>query len=71
MGGHDVWVAAYNLTGPVVISWGMVIQMTWQFWTTYVDEAYTFLIGYWLRKVTAPSGFNMTALLKDLHAVAS
>ena len=42
-GGHDVYIFAYNSIGPVCATWNETIQMTWQFFNTYVDEAYTLL----------------------------
>lgn len=39
-GGHYVYCPGYNATGPVAISWGRRVQMTWGFMTIYGDEAY-------------------------------
>jgi hypothetical protein len=40
VGGHCVYMVAYNSIGPVVVTWGARKQMTWAFWDKYVDEVY-------------------------------
>lgn len=46
VGGHAVYTPAYlnivgyNEVGPVCVTWGDRVQMTWAFWDKYVDEAY-------------------------------
>jgi hypothetical protein len=68
-GGHAVYVCGYNATGPVCVSWGEVIQMTWEFWNAYVDEAHTSFGMMWIENGGAsPSGFRMEQLLSDLSA---
>jgi hypothetical protein len=39
-GGHAVVVMGYTPEGPLVVSWGQVIQMTWKQWN---DE----VVGMW------------------------
>jgi hypothetical protein len=33
-GGHMLLVDGYNATGPVVVTWGLNLQMTWQEWNS-------------------------------------
>ena len=40
VGGHCVYVKAYNNIGPICVTWGKDQQMTWEFWNKYFDEAY-------------------------------
>lgn len=39
-GGHYVYVSGYTTLGPVCITWGRKLQMTWGFVHAYCDEAY-------------------------------
>jgi len=69
-GGHDVPIVGYSSVGPVCITWGRLLTMTWSFFKTYVDEAYAVLAPDWADgKVQAPNGFDLTQLQADLAAV--
>ncbi len=37
-GGHEVCAIGYNEIGPVVITWGALMQMTWAFFAAYVQD---------------------------------
>jgi hypothetical protein len=39
-GGHAVNVVCYNPTGPLIVTWGRLQQITWEFFAAYCDEAY-------------------------------
>jgi hypothetical protein len=69
-GGHCVVVVAYNPTGPIIVTWGQLVQMTWEFFDTYVDEAYAILAQDFLSDANvAPNGFDLAALAADLELV--
>ena len=69
-GGHCVIVVGYNSRGPLVVTWGKVLQMTWDFWASYADEAYALLSKDWIETSgSAPSGFDYAALAGDLAEV--
>lgn len=38
--GHCIYIPAYNKKGPVCITWGGKLQMSWDFFDKYTDEAY-------------------------------
>jgi len=40
VGGHCIYIVAYNNTGPICVTWGRRQQMTWEFLDTYCEEAY-------------------------------
>jgi hypothetical protein len=40
LGGHAIYIVGFNLSGPVCVSWSKKQQMSWNFWTKYVDECY-------------------------------
>ena len=46
-GGHAVYCAAYNSTGPICITWNQIQPMTWAFWNKYCDESHTLLGNAW------------------------
>ena len=72
-GGHAVPVVGYDSQGLTCITWGDRKVMTWQFWTTYCDEAYAVLSRDFLSAgggdPTAPNGFDLPALEGDLGAL--
>lgn len=71
-GGHCVFVLGYNSTGPRVITWGQIMQMTWAFWTAYCDESYALLSPDFIATTgLAPSGFDVATLLNDLQVVTA
>ncbi len=70
-GGHAVPVVGYDDRFLSVVTWGKLLQMTWQFWDTYCDEAYAVLSRDWIDKAkgATPSGFNWKQLEIDLSEV--
>ncbi len=40
IGGHYVYLPAYNSTGPICVTWGQRQQMTWEWFAAYCDEAF-------------------------------
>lgn len=81
-GGHAVTVPKYafpaaapNTHTPrtlTCITWGTELEMTWQFFATYCDEAYALLSADWLESDgKCPEGFDLAALKADLQALES
>ncbi len=68
-GGHAVFVCGYDADGLTCITWGQIKRMTWAFWAKYCDEAHALIGQDWLRQGKSPDGFDMFALVTDLHAV--
>ena len=69
VGGHCVYIVAYNATGPICITWGQRQQMTWEFWDKYFDEAYIVIdnIDSWVNPATDP--LNIALLSQELAEV--
>lgn len=69
-GGHAVPLVAYNATGPVCITWGQLLQMTWDFYDAYCEEAYACfsqdIVG---SDDKSPEGFNSAQLQADLRKI--
>lgn len=69
-GAHAICLSWVNAIGPVIITWGRLVQLTWAFWDKYVYIAYVPLATYWANQdLIAPSGFDMAALDADLLAI--
>jgi len=71
-GGHAFWVPEYTIIGPVAITWGQRMQITWQWWDRYVDEAYALLDRDFLTaQGTTPAGMAWDQIAADLTALAA
>jgi hypothetical protein len=69
-GGHCVLVVGYDRQFLYFVSWGRVMQMTWEFYETYCDEAYVALTASWMKPPgVTPSGFNWSGLEKAMNAL--
>jgi len=68
-GGHAVWCVAYDEKTITCITWGELQKMTLRFWSTYCDESHALLLGYWMERGVAPSGFRYAQLLQDVAEV--
>ena len=69
--GHCVPVVAYDPRNAWVVTWGTLKQMSWQFYTTYGDEAFALLSPDWISKrlKRAPPGLDLKTLESDLSRV--
>ena len=67
--GHCVPAIAYDDRNLWVVTWGVLKPMSWQFYTTYMDEAYAVLSNEWLTNGKSPAGFDFAQLNTDLNAV--
>jgi hypothetical protein len=70
-GGHAVPIVDYNETGPIVVSWGKKIQITWAACSKYVDEAYALLSPDIFDGLKSISGFDLGTLQEDLKRIAT
>jgi hypothetical protein len=71
--GHCIPAVGYDDRNLYVVTWGALKMMSWQFYQTYMDEAFAVLSPDWIsaKLGKAPSGFDMAALKQDLAAVTS
>ena len=60
--------AAYDATGPTVVTWGTTVKASWEFHAAYCDELYAMLSPAWLRH--DPPGIDVATLTADLDLVA-
>ncbi len=69
-GGHAVPAIAYDAVGLTVITWGAPLNMTWDFFKTYCDEAYAIISPDFLGGANeTPGGFDLASLQADLALV--
>jgi len=69
--GHCVPAVGYDQHNIYVVTWGIVKSMSWQFYNTYMDEAYAVLSPDWFNSKTrqTPEGLDITTLIKDLQEI--
>jgi hypothetical protein len=66
-GGHAIPILGYTAEGLTFVSWGAIYQMTWAFWSAYVDEAYAIISQDFLNTSNVdPAGVSLTTLQADL-----
>jgi hypothetical protein len=70
-GGHCVYACAFNKTGPIIVTWGARVQLTWKFWDKYVDECYAVLdaVDPWMDTLNNP--LNIPLLKSYLASIAA
>jgi hypothetical protein len=70
LGGHDVPIVEYDSDFLYVVTWGKLQPVAWAWLVKYVDEAHAEVYPDWIRSGgTAPSGFDLQALLADAQAI--
>jgi hypothetical protein len=70
VGGHAVVLAGYDANGARVISWGQFYTMTWDFFSTYVDEVYAIADSTWFTtKGTTPGGMTLDQLAAQMQGL--
>lgn len=69
-GGHAVEIAGYGPQGVLIVTWGALKWMTWDFLKTYGDEAYAIISKDFLQNGKTPNnGLDLAALKADLAQV--
>lgn len=72
-GGHDVPVVKFDSEYAYVVTWGALQPVTWSLMASsaFLEEAHGEISKDWIRAGgTAPSGFDLEALLADLQGLA-
>jgi len=69
IGGHAVVLPGYDADGAIVISWGQIYKMTWQFFSKFVDEVYGIADAEWVAKTgKTPAGMSLAELEAQMQA---
>jgi hypothetical protein len=72
VGGHAVVLPGYDAAGAVVISWGQLYKMTWEFFSKFVDEVYGIADRDWVEKTgKTPAGMSVADLESQMEALKS
>jgi hypothetical protein len=71
-GGHAVAIAGYTPKGLVVVTWGALKLLTWDFLKTYGEESFAIISQDFLKNGKTPNnGLDIPTLKADLKAVTS
>ncbi len=66
-GGHCIPLCAYDQNTVTCVTWGALQPMTWEFLTTYCDEAFVMLSQEWIAgSGQSPSNLAWGQLMADL-----
>jgi hypothetical protein len=69
-GGHELDIDGYDPTGPLALTWGRTVQLTWQWVDTYANQAFATLTNVWTYPTgRAPNGFSQSQLLTNLKTL--
>lgn len=64
--GHCVDPCGYGRDGLALASWGKYYRTSWDFWLSWVDEAYALVEPDWIEKSgVSPTGLDLNGLLAD------
>jgi hypothetical protein len=66
-GGHCVTAVKYNDSHVGVVSWGVLLEVSWPFVLRYMDEAYALLSPDWMNGEHSPAGLDIATLRADLR----
>jgi hypothetical protein len=70
VGGHAVVLVGYDANAAILISWGSLYRMEWDFFSTYVDEVYAIADATWISaKKTTPGGLTLSELEVQMQAL--
>lgn len=73
-GGHAIWILGRDRIRRMLkfVSWGLLMEMSYEFWEEYGDEAYACLSSSdWAEDQLTPSDFDLTTLRSDIVTVAA
>jgi hypothetical protein len=70
LGGHCIVAIGYDAQFVYLVTWGQVIRCTWEWFTTYVEEAYVILYTEEVQKNRGPlEQFDIDKLLADIASL--
>lgn len=68
VGGHAVPIVGYNPQGPIIVTWGKLQQLTWQWWLTYAEECWVILPHEYVEAGRGPK-LDLKALEDELTRI--
>ena len=61
-GGHCVVPVGYTAEGVIAVTWGSTVLITWEWWATYVTQAYAVVPPAFVEKGGDARGFDIAAI---------
>lgn len=71
VGGHCIVPVGYDASGIYCVTWGQVVEVSWPWWETYVDEVWAVLFAADVEAHRGPTGLDLQALNADLDQLAA
>jgi len=69
LGGHCVWLTGYTDDYVALVTWGALIQCTWQFLLNVIDEAHALVLPQTVSAGKSPTGLLIPKWESDLNAL--
>ena len=66
-GGHCVWLTGYTADYVALVTWGQLIQCTWQFLMNTIDEAHALVLPQAIAAGKSPTGLLLSKWESDLN----
>lgn len=67
LGGHCVWLTGYAEDYVALVTWGQLIQCSWEFLLEAIDEAHTLVLPQSIAAGTGPTGLQIAKWESDLN----
>jgi hypothetical protein len=67
LGGHDVFLTGYTADYVALVTWGRLIQCTWEFLLNTIDEAWALVSAQAVKHGKGPTGLLVGKLEADLR----
>jgi len=71
LGGHCVWLTGYTDTYVALVTWGQLIQCTWDFLSNTIDEAHAVVMPQAIAAGKGPTGLLIPKWEADLENLAA
>jgi len=70
-GGHCVLICGYDAAGFLLLTWGKLWHMDWNFWSTFSSEAWAPVSLNWVNKTSGkdPDGVDLVTLGSEFNAI--
>ena len=69
LGGHAIWLCGYTEDYVALVTWGALIQATWQFIQNTIDEGHVVILPQMVAAGKTPSGLLLAKWEADLKAL--
>ncbi len=70
-GGHCIVPVGYDAGAIQCVTWGRVVEVTWPWWETYVDEVWAAIFPADVEARRGPTGLDIATLTADLDRLSA